>query len=102
MIPLPLEQGEGSKQLLEGTGNLNGITQQVRSGSHEMLEGSKEVISETKNLEKVTQEITGGMNEMATGAEQINIAVHHVNDLSGKNREAIDVLIKEVSRFKVE
>jgi len=67
-----------------------------------MLEGSKEVIQESKNLEKVTQEITGGMNEMAAGAEQINIAVNRVNDLSLKNREYIDVLMKEVSRFKVD
>jgi len=50
----------------------------------------------------VTQEITSGMNEMANGADQINIAVHQVNDISGKNREGIDSLIREVSRFKVE
>jgi len=30
------------------------------------------------------------------------VAVHHVNEISGKNREGIDSLIKEVSRFKVE
>ena len=66
-----------------------------------MLEGAKEVIQESNNLEKVTQEITSGMNEMASGADEINIAVHHVNDISSKNREGIDVLIKEVSRFKV-
>jgi methyl-accepting chemotaxis protein len=42
------------------------------------------------------------MNEMASGADQINLAVNHVNDLSGKTRDGIDILIKEVSRFKVE
>jgi len=42
------------------------------------------------------------MNEMSIGAEHINIAVNQVNDTSVKNREAIDVLIKEVSKFKVE
>ena len=42
------------------------------------------------------------MNEMATGSEQINIAVNNVNEMTLKNREAIDSLIKEVSRFKVE
>jgi methyl-accepting chemotaxis protein len=67
-----------------------------------MLEGSKEVILESKNLEKVTQEITGSMNEMAVGTEQINVAVHHVNEISGRNRENIDILVREVSRFKVE
>jgi methyl-accepting chemotaxis protein len=67
-----------------------------------MLEGSKEVMKESQNLERATQEITGGMNEMASGAEQVNIAVHHVNEISTKNREGIDTLMKEVSRFKVD
>jgi methyl-accepting chemotaxis protein len=67
-----------------------------------MLEGSKEVIQESDNLEKATLEITSGMNEMASGADQINVAIHHVNEISVKNREGIDTLIREVSRFKVE
>jgi methyl-accepting chemotaxis protein len=67
-----------------------------------MLEGSKGVILESRNLELVTQEITGGMNEMATGAEQINIAVNRVNELSSRNRENVDILVQEVSLFKIE
>jgi methyl-accepting chemotaxis protein len=96
------EQGEGSKQILQSAGSLNELTRQVKSGSEEMLNGSQEVMKESQNLEKVTQEITGGMNEMASGADQINKAVHNVNEMTQKNRDAIDVLIKEVSRFKVE
>jgi len=96
------EQGMGSKQILDGVGNVNEITRQVKSGAQEMLEGAKEVIQESNNLEKVTQEITSGMNEMAAGANEINVAVNHVNELSGKNREGIDILIQEVSRFKIE
>jgi methyl-accepting chemotaxis protein len=96
------EQGEGSKQVLQSTGDLNEITRQVKSGSDEMLEGEKEVIEESNNLEKATQEITSGINEMASGAAEINVAVHHVNEISGKNRESIEALIKEVSWFKVE
>jgi methyl-accepting chemotaxis protein len=96
------EQEQGSKQVLQGVESLNGITAQVKSGSEEMLNGSKEVMNESRNLEKITQEITGGMNEMATGADQMNVAVHHVSEISGKNREAIETLLKEVSRFKVE
>jgi methyl-accepting chemotaxis protein len=34
--------------------------------------------------------------------EQINIAVNHVNEISGKNREGIETLLREVSLFKVE
>jgi methyl-accepting chemotaxis protein len=66
-----------------------------------MLQGANEVIRESNNLEMATQEISTGMNEMASGADEINSAVVHVNELSGKNREGIDSLIREVSRFKV-
>ena len=95
------EQGVGSRQILEGVSKVNEITRQVNSGSREMLEGAKEVIKESTNLEGVTQDITSGMKEMASGAEQVNTAVNHVNEISGKNREGIDILLKEVSRFKV-
>jgi methyl-accepting chemotaxis protein len=96
------EQGIGSKQILEGSGRLNEITRQVKDGSNEMHEGAKEVIRESESLDKATIEITQGMNEMAAGANHINSAVNHVNEISGRNREAIDVVIKEVSRFKVD
>ncbi|AEF84204.1 methyl-accepting chemotaxis protein [Treponema primitia ZAS-2] len=96
------EQSVGSQQILEVISQLNGITQQVKGGSMEMLEGSKEIITEGKNLEMATQEITNGMNEMATGADQINVAVNRVNDISGQNKENIDLLVNEVSKFKVE
>jgi len=95
------EQEAGSKQLLQSAGGLVEITQQVKSGSEEMLNGSQEVMKESHNLERITQEITGGMNEMATGADQVNVAVNNVNEMTVKNREAINSLIKEVSRFKV-
>jgi methyl-accepting chemotaxis protein len=96
------EQGEGSRQILQSAGSLNELTQHVKDGSEEMLDGSKEVMRESQNLERVTQEITGGMNEMSSGAEQVNVAVTHVNEISTKNREAIETLLREVSRFKVE
>ena len=96
------EQDVGSRQILDGISNVNEITRQVRNGSNEMLVGAKEVIRESENLEKATQEIASGINEMVTGAEEINVAVNHVNEISVKNREGVDILNKEVSRFKVD
>jgi methyl-accepting chemotaxis protein len=96
------EQGEGSKQILGAIGHLHDLTQKVKDGSEEMLEGSKQVIRESRNLESATQEINEGMNEMATGADQINVAVNRVNAISGENKNSIDVLVREVSKFKVE
>jgi len=96
------EQEIGSKQILEGVGNINVITSQVKNSSQEMMEGAQEVIRESENLEKISHEIKSGMNEMTAGADEINLAVHHVNEISVQNRQNIDALTKEVSRFKVE
>ena len=96
------EQDVGSRQLLDGIGNVNEITRHVMNGSGEMLDGAKGVIKESENLETATLEITSGMNEMAAGIDHITTSVNHVNDISRKNRDAIDTVIKEVSKFKVE
>ncbi|GHU38960.1 methyl-accepting chemotaxis protein [Spirochaetia bacterium] len=96
------EQSAGSQQILEAIGALNDQTQQVKSSAKEMLEGSQQVITESRNLGRVTQELENGMNEMAAGADQINIAVTRVNEISVDNKTNIDVLVTEVSKFKVE
>jgi methyl-accepting chemotaxis protein len=96
------EQGQGSQQILEAVSRLNEITGGVKRSSEEMNVGSKDVIKTSRTLESITQEITNGMNEMAAGAEQINVAVARVNTISGTNKENINVLVQEVSRFKVE
>ncbi|MDR2746901.1 MAG: methyl-accepting chemotaxis protein [Treponema sp.] len=95
------EQSVGSRQILEAIGQLNEATQLVKGTSGEMLEGSRQVIEESKNLGLATGEISNGMNEMAAGADQVNVAVTRVNAISGENKESIDVLVREVSKFKV-
>ncbi|GHV94888.1 hypothetical protein AGMMS50293_12080 [Spirochaetia bacterium] len=95
------EQGQGSQQILEAIGKLNDITRVVKSGSVEMQKGSKEVINESANLESVTQEIAGGMNDVADGTEQINDAITHVQEISAQNKNNIEVLVREVNKFKV-
>jgi methyl-accepting chemotaxis protein len=96
------EQGNGSRQILEAVGRLNELTQMVKRGSIEMLEGSKEVITESRNLEEVTAEISNGMNEMAGGAGKINFAVNQVKEISKTNKDSIDTLFAEVSKFRVD
>ena len=96
------EQGMGSKQILEGTVKLNEITRMVTNDSNKMHDGAQNVIRESRNQEKATQEITSSMNEMTRGADQINMAVNRVNEISNKNREAINTLSKEVARFTVD
>jgi methyl-accepting chemotaxis protein len=95
------EQGAGSKQILDAIAALNGITGQVKGGSEEMLSGSRGVIRESKNLGIATEEITRGINEMAAATDQINTAINQVNELSLQNRDNIDMLVRQVSVFKI-
>ena len=95
------EQSAGSKHILEAIGQLNEVTRKVKDGSRVMLAGSKEAIAEGKNLEIAAEEISSGINEMAAGANQINAAVSRINEISGQNKENIELLVREVSRFKV-
>jgi methyl-accepting chemotaxis protein len=96
------EQGQGSQQILEAIGRLNDITLMVKQGSSEMLQGSRDVIKESRNLERASGEIASGVNEMYNGADQINAAVNRVSEISNENREHINTLFSEVSKFKVE
>ena len=96
------EQDTGSRQLLNGINSVNEFSKNVRRGSEEMLLGSKEVMREGKNLEQMTQEINSGISEMAVSSDQINAAVTKVNELSSKTRDNIGLLVKEISRFKVD
>jgi methyl-accepting chemotaxis protein len=59
------------------------------------------VLEEMKRLTELTQAITDRMNEMAAGAREIDAAVNHVADISRKNRSGIDLLMTELSGFKL-
>lgn len=95
------KQSQSSKQIHESVDRLNELTQMVKNGSTEMLRGSKEIITESRNLEKATVEISTGMNEMANDAEKINMVVNHVEKISKTNKDCIETLFAEVSKFKV-
>jgi methyl-accepting chemotaxis protein len=95
------EQNSGSKQILEALTEITSITNAVKERSNEMLSGSKDVLYEMRQLARVTQEISASMNEMAEGTQEINNAVQHVDQISERNKESIDRLIVEISRFKV-
>ncbi|MDR0320399.1 MAG: methyl-accepting chemotaxis protein [Treponema sp.] len=96
------EQGAGSKMILEGVSGMNEVTIGVKDISQEMLEGAREVIVESESLEKITHDMSGSIAEMTTGAEEINLSVNFVNDITEITRENVEILMREVSRFKVD
>lgn len=95
------EQEKGSKEVLTAMKSINTVISEVTDSSQEMLEGGEWAAVEMRKLDDLTRVITDGMNDMAAGALQINDAVQEVNALTQKNKQSIEDLAKEVSKFKV-
>ena len=94
------EQEHGSREVLTAIKNINMVTLEVQAGSAEMLKGSEGVAEEMRKLDNLTRVITDSMNEMASGAVQINNAVQEVNGITQQNKQSIENLVVEVSKFK--
>ncbi len=92
---------EQSDTLLGLVESVDGITNEVKDGSAEMLKGGEQVAAEMRNIDRLTQVVTDSMNEMAAGAVQINNAVQKVNEMSNRTRQSINNLSQEVNKFKV-
>jgi len=95
------EQEHGSREVLTAIKDINQITAEVQDGSGEMLKGSEGVANEMEKLDGLTRVITDSMNEMAAGATQISNAVQEVAEITSKNKESIEGLVKEVGQFKI-
>jgi len=95
------EQETGSKQILEAVTQLKNLTGTVLNDASAIVVEGNAVIGESKNLKGITAGIERGMHEMAAGADEINGAINHVNVMSDRNRQEIDLLLEEVARFKI-
>ena len=95
------EQENGSKEVLTAIKSINTVTIEVQAGSEEMLKGGEGVAEKMQKLDSLTRVITESMNEMASGAVQINNAVQEVSEITQKNKQSIEALAAEVSKFKV-
>ena len=95
------EQENGSKEVLTAIKSINTVTIEVQAGSEEMLKGGEGVAEKMQKLDSLTRVITDSMNEMASGAVHINNAVQEVSEITQKNKQSIDALAREVSKFKV-
>jgi methyl-accepting chemotaxis protein len=93
------EQSSGSRQILEAVEKLNEITLTVKSSSEEMQTGSKAIVREGENLEKITESIASGISQVANRTAEVNVAVAHVNEISGKSKNNIGILRQAISQF---
>lgn len=94
------EQENGSREVLQAIQTINHVTDEVRTGSKEMVQNGESAAAEMGELDGLSRMITDSMNEMASGAVQINNAVQEVNGITRKNKEAIESLSEEVGKFR--
>ncbi len=95
------QQSSGSEQIVQAMQHIETMTQEVKRSSQEMLVNSNLVSAEMKRLGEMSDAIANSMNEMASGTVQISNAVQEVSGISQTNKESIENLVSEVSKFKV-
>jgi methyl-accepting chemotaxis protein len=94
-------QDAGSKEILQNMQSSQDITEKVRRSSGEMLTGSREVIGEGRRLESITGELTNGMKGIVEDIVLLKTTISRADAISRENTESINVLLDEISRFKI-
>lgn len=95
------EQQTGSKQITDSLHMMNDSTVEVRVASQEMAQGNKQILEEIQRLQDISLIITQSMEEMSDGAKKINETGATLSEVSGKMREAISGIGKEIDQFKI-
>jgi methyl-accepting chemotaxis protein len=92
----------GNKQITESLTKLIEITEDVNSSSKEINNRTESIESSIKNISELADENSTGISETTVGINEISNAVIMLSDLSSKNSDNLNLLEKEILRFKVE
>ena len=95
------QQDAGNKEVLAAMSASNDITRNVRSYSQGIQSASQEAVDESKNLERLSGDVANAINQIASGVDNINTAITHTSEISQKNNEDINILLREISKFSI-
>ena len=96
------EQEENGKIIWGIINDVTGVTNEVKSGSGDMLADGEKVVSATKRLDDLTRILRENIENIASQTEMINEAAQESLEIAVKNKQSIDGLILEVGKFKTE
>ena len=96
------EQEENGKIIWGIINDVTGITNEVKSGSGDMLADGEKVVSATKMLDELTRILRQSIDDIASQTELINEAAQESLEIAVKNKQSIDGLVLEVGKFKTE
>ena len=95
------EQEENGKIIWGIINDVTGVTNEVKSGSGDMLADGEKVVSATKRLDDLTRILRENIENIALKTELINEAAQESLEIAVKNKQSIDGLVLEVGKFKV-
>ena len=96
------EQEENGKIIWGIINDVTGVTNEVKSGSGDMLADGEKVVSATKRLDDLTRILRENIEDIASQTELINEAAQESLEIAVKNKQSIDGLVLEVGKFKTE
>lgn len=94
-------QDTNSAKMLQNIATIKEITADVLEGSAGMMHLSSKAAQVLAYLSEITNTIEAAMNQMNTNAGQITTAMQEVKSISLRNKDTIELLAQEVSKFKV-
>jgi tripartite ATP-independent transporter DctP family solute receptor len=94
------EQEEGSRNIMQSTGRLREITDDVRLGSGEMVNGSRAIESEMARLIEGNIRIGDTVKEIVKNTGHMGITVETVKEMSRRNKGLSDTLYASVRSYK--
>jgi len=97
-----VEQGEGSREILDAVTQLNTATELVQKASVEVTDESKEILGQSNELKQITTDAAGNMDDMSISIDEIACTISRVQEISDENKENIASVSVEIARFKVE
>ena len=94
-------QNTNSARMLQNIATIKAITAEVSEGSSGMMHLSSKAAEVLASLSEITNTIDTAMNRMNANAGEISTAMQEVNSISLRNKDTIELLAQEVSKFKV-
>ena len=95
------QQETGSEKIIAAITDINGITHDIKIKSEEMANNGRHTAEEMKTLNTLTAALTEKMSEMTGDVLNINKAIQTVHEVTQKNAQAIQEVVREVDSFQL-
>jgi methyl-accepting chemotaxis protein len=91
-----------SSSLQSALGEIEDVTQNVSTGSHEMRQGNSEILVAMTNMKEISQKVSDAVKEITSQATSISQSSESMKAQNERTDQALDNLRQVIGRFKYE